>query len=234
MTGVCYKETMNGVLQVVQNGRVEYRRALREQYEFLEKRQQGIIPDTLLFVEHPPVLTLGRQADGGDILLPRDILAAKGIDVVEIERGGEVTYHGPGQIVGYLFIHMDRVQGDVGLLINRIEEVFIRLLKNEYGIEAGRDAEHRGVWLGREKITAVGIAIRKRVTMHGFAFNVNTNLSHFSMIVPCGIRGRGVTSLENILGAPQEIDSVIKMIVDAFVAVFGYSDYVLQKDGSGL
>jgi lipoyl(octanoyl) transferase len=221
---------MGNVLQVITMGRVPYREALNIQYELREKRQYGLIGDTLLLLEHPPVLTLGRQGEKGDILLPRELLEQRGIDVAEIERGGEVTYHGPGQIVGYLFFHMDIVRGDVGLLISRIEEVIIRVLKEGYGIRAGRDPEHRGVWLGMEKIAAVGIAIRKRVTMHGFAFNVNTDLSHFSWIVPCGIRDRGVTSLEHQIGSPQDIEEVKNRLIGSFVAVFGYSGYVLQEE----
>lgn len=227
MHPVCYKVTMGDQLQVILLGTVPYGEALQIQYELREKRQQNLIPDTLLLLEHPSVITLGKQANTGDILLSPDLLEKKGIEIVEIERGREVTYHGPGQIVGYIFFHMDIVKGDVGRLISQIEEVFIRVLKDGYGLTAGRDAEHRGVWFGREKITAVGIAIRKRVTMHGFAFNINTDLSHFSWIVPCGIQDRSVTSLEKVLGRPQDMDAVRNKVIEAFLAVFGYSDYVL-------
>lgn len=220
----------NNLLNVRMLGTVSYSEALDLQHELLRQRQESTIPDTLLLLEHPPVLTLGRSSDTKDILLPREALERRGVEVVEIERGGEVTYHGPGQIVGYIFMHVDRVRGDLGRLITNIEEIFIELLKDEYGIAAGRDPEHRGVWIGNRKITAVGIAIRKRVTFHGFAFNVNTDLNHFSWIIPCGIRGKGVTSLHSEIGKKSDINSVMIRTAEYFKSVFGYTEMKIQEE----
>lgn len=216
-------------LQVINYGRVGYQDALKIQHSFLERRQQDLIPDTLLLLEHPPVLTVGRGGTEADVLLSREELEKRGVTVVHIERGGDVTYHGPGQMVGYIFMNVSRLNGEVGALIHRIEEVFIRLLDKEYGITAGRDQKHRGVWVENKKITAVGIAIKKRVTMHGFAFNINTDLSHFSWIVPCGITDRGVTSLEKLTGGPVDMETAKSMVGSWFGSVFGYGEVLTRK-----
>ena len=204
-------------------GLVDYERAYTLQKKLLEKRQQDEIGDTLLLLEHPPVITLGKRGRDTDVLVSPDILAKMGVAVCEIERGGEATYHGPGQIVGYMFIDLAGHGKDIRRFIRNLEEVFIQLLDQEYGITAGRDTEHTGVWVGDTKITAIGIAIRKGVTMHGFAFNVNTNLDHFKWIVPCGIRDKGVTSLQMLTGEQQEMDKVIDGVARSFCRVYGYT-----------
>lgn len=210
-------------LQVLKPGRLPYDQGLALQENLIQERIDERIPDTLVLLEHPPVITLGRNGAETDIVAAPATLKENGVAVHRIGRGGEATYHGPGQLVGYPIIHLYERARDIRRFVFNLEEVFVRLLAKEYGIEAERDAEHRGVWVGAEKVTAIGIAIRNRVTMHGFAFNVNTNLSHFSWIIPCGIRDRGQTSLAKLLG--HELDSgVVEELVERyFREVFGYS-----------
>ena len=227
---LCYNNCMAGTLTVIQLGEVPYRDALEIQYDFHEKRHQDRIGDTLLLLQHPPVITMGRTAEQKDILLSESVLQKMGVDVVPIERGGEVTYHGPGQIVGYLFLHVQRVEGDIGKLIFNIEEIFIRLLQDVFSIEAGRDPDHRGVWIRDKKITAVGIAVRKRVTFHGFAFNVNTDLNHFKWIVPCGIQGKGVTSLKAETGKEQDIIGIGKSVAEYTAGMFGFHGMDIRNE----
>lgn len=212
------------VLEGVFPGRVPYGEALEWQKKLLAERQVDAIEDTILLLEHEPVITCGRRTDGNDILIPRDRLEAAGGSVFMIDRGGEATYHGPGQLVGYPIIHLRNHQRSVRKFVNNMEEVFIRYLRDDFGIEAARDEEHPGVWVGRDKITAIGISIHGGVTMHGFAFNVNTDLSHFQWIVPCGIRDRGVTSLERLTGKPQDFQAVAKRIFGMFANVYGYDE----------
>ena len=204
-------------------GRMAYGPALELQHEMVRKRMEEKIPDTLILVEHPPVITLGRKAPDSDILVPIETLQAAGAQVHRVTRGGEATYHGPGQIIGYMIINLYQHQRKLRLFIERMEEIFIRLLDRHYGIAAHRDLEHRGVWVGNEKIAAIGISVTHRITMHGFAFNVAPDLSHFDWIVPCGIRNRGVTSLARLSGSTPDIEVVKKQVVDAFCEVYGYT-----------
>ncbi len=211
-------------LEVMDAGRMPYSEALDLQHRLVEARRENSIPDTLILVEHPPVITMGRKATERDILASRAELDAAGVEIHRITRGGEATYHGPGQIVGYAIIDLAAHQRKVRLFVERMEEVFVRLLERHYGIEARRDEEHRGVWVGNEKITAIGIAITRGITMHGFAFNVSPDLSHFSWIIPCGIRDRGVTSLEALTGKTLDLEKVKCQVVESFRSVFGYRE----------
>lgn len=211
-------------------GKVDYPEALQLQEQLLALRQQNQIPDTLLLLEHPPVLTMGRRAKGENILAPTAFLASQGITVHEINRGGDVTYHGPGQIVGYPIINLNGYGRDIHAFIQMLEEVFIQLLDREYGITARRESQtFTGVWVGGAKITAIGIAVKQWVTMHGFAFNVNPNLEHFRWIVPCGLQGREVTSLARLLGHTPEFDRVCHQVVDYFGRVFDVTPVILPK-----
>lgn len=203
-------------------GLIAYPDALALQRRLLKQRQAGSIPDTLLLLEHPPVITMGRSAIEADILATPAQLAAAGASVEYIERGGETTYHGPGQLVGYVILDLRRHLRSLKRFVHLLEEVFINVLQDHYHITADRDEEHRGVWVNDEKITAVGIAVQQRVTFHGFAFNVNTDLSHFAWIVPCGITDRGQTSLEKLTGRTQDMGRVKKEIGQALAHVFGY------------
>lgn len=179
----------------------------------------------LLFVEHPPVYTLGKSGDISNVLIDEEARTAKGIDFFRTNRGGDITFHGPGQIVGYPIIDLEKYYTDIGKYLRNIEEVIILTLK-DYGIVAGRSAGETGVWIdpdikGRErKICAIGVRTSRWVTMHGFAFNVSTDLSYFNYIVPCGITGKQVTSLEKELGHNVNINDVKEIMRKNFEKVF--------------
>lgn len=225
-------------LNVVDLGRMDYGQALALQESILARRIRGEVPDTLLLVEHPPVLTVGRRGSSSNILVSTDMLKTMGVEVYDISRGGDVTYHGPGQLVGYPIMDLGNMGKDIKDFVWKVEEVFIRLLKQEYGIHAERDEKkYTGVWVGKDKITAIGIAVKKWVTMHGFAFNVNTDLSHFNWIVPCGITDKGVTSLEKILGQAVDFQRLSQKVAEAFCQVFHREAVIVPKedllDGAG-
>jgi lipoyl(octanoyl) transferase len=218
-------------LNVAFLGRIDYKEALDLQGRLLILRQKGKINNTLLLLEHPPVITLGRRGIYSNIIAPDSELAANRVGVYEVARGGDVTYHGPGQIVGYPIVDLKEINKGVKDFVWGIEEIFIRLLKNQYGIPARRDEKkYTGVWVGDDKITAVGIAVKHWVTMHGFAFNVNTDLEHFKWINPCGITDKGVTSLEKLLGCPQDFDELIKMVAEYFCEIFDFQPEIIEKD----
>ncbi len=209
-------------LNIVRLGRLDYGQALDVQLDLLKKRQDGEIGDTLILVEHPPVLTLGKRSSEGLILASEEVLKEHGISVYQTNRGGLVTYHGDGQLVGYPIVDIKRSGIGIRRFVGGLEQVFIDLLRNEYGIDAGKDAEHTGVWVGKSKITAIGLAVRRGVTMHGFAFNVCPNMAHFGLIVPCGIQDRGVASLETLLGKSVDFSHVSKQVIEYFKNEFGY------------
>jgi lipoyl(octanoyl) transferase len=202
---------------------VPYAEALALQRGLVEERRAERIGDVLLLVEHPHVLTLGVKGDGGrgHILATDEILAERGIEVFETGRGGDITYHGPGQIVGYPIIDLKPDRQDVHRYVRDLEEVLIRAAA-EYGIQAGRVPGLTGVWVGDGKLAAIGVRIARWVTSHGFAFNVSTNLDYFDLIVPCGIADRGVTSLERLTGGPVDRLDVQNRIVEHFTEVFSY------------
>jgi lipoyl(octanoyl) transferase len=202
-------------------GRVPYAEALALQRSLVEDRRAGVIGDTLLLLEHPHVLTLGVRGDGGrgHILASADVLAARGIEVHETGRGGDITYHGPGQLVGYPIIDLNPGRRDVHRYVRDLETVLIRTAA-DYGIQAGRVEGLTGVWVGDDKVAAIGVRIARWVTSHGFALNVSTNLDHFKLIVPCGIADRGVTSLERLLGRGVEMAEVENRIIEHFRNVF--------------
>lgn len=182
---------------------LEFGRAWELQGRILEARIAGRIGDVLLLVEHPPVITLGRAADPGNVLTDREGLAARGIGLFEIDRGGDVTWHGPGQLVGYPILDLAACPGlgkDVHRWLRVLEDVLIEVLA-EYGIEGGRVAGRTGVWVGGAKVAALGVKVKRWVTMHGFALNVSCDLAGFGAIVPCGIADAGVTSMA-ALGGP--------------------------------
>jgi len=209
-------------LNIVRLGKMDYGKALDIQERLLAARQGGRIGDTLLLVEHPPVLTVGRRGSDANIRVSREWLADHGVTVYPVNRGGDVTYHGPGQIVGYPIMDLTGHGRDIKAFVSGIKDVFIRLLAEEYGIEAtGGEGEYTGVFVGEEKITAIGIAVKRWVTMHGFAFNVNTDLNHFDWIVPCGLADRGVTSLEKLLGSPRDFDRMNEIVARYFCESFG-------------
>ena len=214
---------MGRSLDVRRLGRIAYPDALALQRSLVEERRAGAIGDTLLLVEHPPVLTLGVRGDGGrgHILAAPEALATRGIEVFETGRGGDITYHGPGQIVGYPIIDLNPDRRDVHRYVRDLETVLIGAA-GEYGVTAGRIEGLTGVWVGNEKLAAIGVRIARWITSHGFAFNVSTDLDHFSFIVPCGIADRGVTSLERLVGHPIDIAEVENRIIEHFANVFDF------------
>jgi lipoyl(octanoyl) transferase len=215
-------------ITVAHLGLKDYQEALVIQERLRALRHDKAIGDTLLLLEHPPVITLGRRGESGNIHLPKEVMDTLGIKIFEVTRGGDVTYHGPGQIVGYPVFDLHDHGRNLREFVRKLKEVFIRLLKEEYGLEAyGDDKKYTGVWVGREKITAIGLAVRQWVTMHGFAFNVNTNLKHFKWINPCGITDKGVTSLQRLLGRPLDMALVIRQVGETFCRIFeGNIDWV--------
>jgi lipoyl(octanoyl) transferase len=210
-------------------GRLRYADGLELQERLVAERQAGRIADTLLLLEHEPVFTLGRNARAEHVLLPADALRARGFDVFETGRGGDVTYHGPGQAVGYPILDLSPDRRDVHRYVRDLEEVMIRTCA-DYGLGARRIAGLTGCWLGDEKIGAIGVRISRWVTSHGFAFNVATDLEAFRLIVPCGISDRGVTSLERQLGRAPALDEVMDRLASQLAAVF---EKRLEVEASG-
>jgi len=200
---------------------VPYTEALAMQRALVEDRRAERIDDTLLLLEHPHVLTLGVRGDGGrsHILVSDDALAQRGIDVHETGRGGDITYHGPGQLVGYPIVALKPDRCDVHRYVRDLEDVIIRTAAS-YGVDAGRVDGLTGVWVGRDKLAAIGVRISRWITSHGFALNVTTDLDYFSLIVPCGIADRGVTSLARLLGRPVDRREVEDRIAAHFCTVF--------------
>lgn len=210
-------------------GETDYLEALAMQERLLQLRQQNKVPDVMLLLQHPPTLTLGTRDNRFNIITPQTELERQGVKIYKITRGGDVTYHGPGQIVGYPILNLNGYGKSVRIYVDKLEEVFIQLLREEYGLKAGRDNKYTGVWVADEKITAIGCAVKRWVTMHGFAFNVNTNLSHYQWINPCGITDKGVTSLQNILGQSQDIEKVNKQVITHFSRVLNCKPQLINR-----
>ena len=217
---------MPRALEVRCLGRVGYDEALALQRALVDERRAGRIPDTLLLLEHPHVLTLGvRQGGRGHIVATPERLAALGVAVHEAGRGGDVTYHGPGQLVGYPILDLKPDRQDVHRYVRDLEEVMIRTCA-EFGVVARRLEGFSGAWVddrvrGLEKVAAIGVRIARWVTSHGFALNVNTDLEFFRLIVPCGISDRGVTSLQRLTGSAIDPTIVQDAVVRQFADVFG-------------
>lgn len=209
-------------LEVRRLGTVPYAEALQLQKDLVEERRVGRVPDLLILLQHPRVITLGVKGDGGrsNVLATDERLAELGIEISETGRGGDVTYHGPGQIVGYPILDLKPDRCDVHRYVRDLEEVMIRVCA-DYGVSAGRISGLTGAWIGNEKVGAIGVRISRWITSHGFAFNVNTELADFQLIVPCGITDHGVTSLEKATGRTRLIAEVEDRVVDHFAAVFG-------------
>jgi lipoyl(octanoyl) transferase len=201
-------------------GRTPYAEALALQQSLHDARKRNEAPDTLLLLEHPHVITLGRGANRTNILADEPTRAAKQVELFETGRGGDVTYHGPGQLVGYPIINLAPDRQDVRRYVRDIQEVLVRTAR-DFGVAAEpRGGEYVGVWVGDDKLAAIGIRISRWVTMHGFAFNVSTDLEYFNLIVPCGIADHGVTSLEKILGEKIALEAVAESVTKHFGDVF--------------
>jgi lipoyl(octanoyl) transferase len=217
-------------VQIRRLGLVPYADGLELQRRLVEERKADRIPDTLLLLQHPHVLTIGVKKDGrSHILASPDRLASLGVEVFETGRGGDVTYHGPGQLVGYPILNLDPDRRDVHQYVRDLEEVMIRVCA-DYGIDAGRVPGFSGAWIkgpgGEEKIGAIGVRISRWITSHGFAFNVATDIEFFNLIVPCGIADRGVTSLAARLGGAPPMAEVEDRVVARFSDVFGRTTQV--------
>ena len=200
-------------------GQEPYERAWDLQHALVRARQEGRLEDILVLLEHDPVITLGRTGDPRHILASAEELQRAGIRVQRIERGGDVTYHGPGQLVGYPILSLEAHHLGVSDYMHALEEVLIRTL-GDLGLPAQRQAGIIGVWIGPAKVAALGARVERGVTYHGFALNVNTNLDHFALIVPCGLLGRPVTSMQRELGAPVDMQRVRERVMWNWIQVF--------------
>ncbi|NOX37533.1 MAG: lipoyl(octanoyl) transferase LipB [Calditrichaeota bacterium] len=222
---------MNGeekVLHVIDLGRQPYRPVWDFQKQLQQLRMAHRIPDTLVLVEHDPVYTIGKNGTDLHVVASETFLKSRGIEIVHVDRGGDVTYHGPGQLVGYPIFDLHQHRQSVSWYMRQLEEVFIRLLR-EWGVEADRQQGYTGVWVGEDKIVALGVRISRWVTLHGFAFNVNTDLSFYDGIIPCGLFHRGVTSLTQLLDRPVTLEEVKPQVVEQFRQVFSFQNVAFRK-----
>ncbi|MBV8878571.1 MAG: lipoyl(octanoyl) transferase LipB [Planctomycetaceae bacterium] len=196
-------------------GRLSYADGLALQKETVRRRVAKEIPDALILVEHPPVITMGKMSKAEHVVGSRP-----GVEVVTTPRGGDVTYHGPGQIVGYPIVDLTAGKLDLKKYLERLEEVMIRAVAG-YGVTAGRQAGMTGTWVGDRKIGAIGVRVERWVTSHGFALNANTDLSGFDLIIPCGLRGKGVTSIAREIGRDVDLAELRRSVAAIFGQVFG-------------
>ena len=220
-------------------GRLDYGRSLSVQKARVAARQQDLVDDGLLLLEHPPVVTLGRNAEAENVRATLSGMAERGVELFRTGRGGDVTFHGPGQLVGYPVVDLKPDRRDVHRYVRDLEEVLIRTA-GDFRVQAGRVEGLTGVWVGREKLAAIGVRISRWVTSHGFAFNVSTELDYFDLIVPCGIRDRGVTSLQRLLGRRVPLEEVAACVASHFGRVFAREmirstpDEMLAVDGASV
>ena len=196
-------------------GRLPYGEALALQKDTVRRRVAKEIPDTLILVEHPPVITLGKMAKREHLIGSR-----ADVEVVETPRGGDVTYHGPGQIVGYPILDLTALNTDLKKYLFKLEEVMIRAVAR-YGVTAGRQEGMTGAWVGDRKIGAIGVRVERWVTSHGFALNANTDLGGFDLIIPCGLHGKGVTSIAREIGRDVDLDELRRSTAEIFGEVIG-------------
>ena len=208
-------------LQIIDLGLIDYDIAHKLQLSMVEERIKGKIPDTLLLLEHPNVITLGRRLKSFNSMI-------EGIPVYHVERGGEATYHGPGQLVGYFIVDLNSINMSIKDFVSGIEEVLIRTLKT-FGLEAGRVEGHPGVWVNNMKIASIGLALKWWITYHGFALNINTDLEYFKLIRPCGLDPTIMTSMEKIIGRKIDMRDVKKVLVKKIVEVFPYSEISFEQ-----
>jgi len=213
------------MLPVVEWGRREYSESLDAMRALVRARREGAVEDTLILVEHPPVVTVGVEGDDGSA-------ATSGLPVVPVERGGRATYHGPGQLVGYPIVDLDRRGRDVRRFVHEVEEVVVRSVA-PFGVTAGHVSGRRGVWVaGERKIASIGIAVDHWVTFHGFALNVDPDLAAFDRFHPCGFSGSVMTSLAREVGRPIRLDEVTPHVVDAWRETFGSANATSRRDAA--
>jgi lipoyl(octanoyl) transferase len=224
------------ILNLVHLGRIDYGAALALQKQMVEARHTGQIGNTLLLLEHPPVLTLGRNSHRENVLASDEFLAYRGVEIHEINRGGDVTYHGPGQLVGYPILDLRSFTPRLGAVdyVRLLEEVLIRACA-DYGVRAQRIAGRTGVWtfaggsVAEKKVAAIGVHISRGITSHGFALNVTTDLRDFELIVPCGIADRSVTSLDLEADPPVTTESVLNSVARHFGRIFEHQVLWLES-----
>ena len=214
---------MSQKINIVDLGRMDYQSAWDFQKEFHNKVLLGKEADTLFLVEHEPVYTLGKNANNNNLLKK----ANSNVKVFNVERGGDITYHGPGQLVGYPILDLHNYQKSISWFMRTLESILIETLSS-FGIHANQKEGLTGVWVGDEKIGAQGVRISRWVTMHGFSLNVNTDLSYFESIVPCGIVNCEITSMKQLLGNPQDMDLVKKRTVNAFNKIIVSSENKME------
>lgn len=202
-------------------GTLGYAEAFALQKQLQEQQLAGTLGSGLLLVEHPPVITVSKRANLEDIVAPEKVLAKRGIALEQTDRGGQVTYHGPGQLVVYFLFNLKDFQEDLHQFLRQMEETIMQLLQH-YGLQSYRSDGRTGVWVGKEKVCALGIHVRRWWTTHGLALNVSTDLNHFGLIIPCGIRDRGVTSLERLLpaGTCPSMEQVKQVFLEKIAAEF--------------
>ncbi len=215
-------------LNVFRLGRTEYGKCWDVQKQVFDLRASGGIDDTLLLTEHNHTYTIGKSGDDNHLLAREAELLAAGVTVFHNDRGGDITYHGPGQIVGYPILDLHNHYLDLHRYLRDLEEVVIGTLK-DFEVVATRKPEYTGVWVGNEKICAIGVKTSKWITMHGFALNVNTDLSYFGRIIPCGIFEHGVTSLQAVLRREMEMGEVMQCLADHFARVFHFDVSTLDE-----
>lgn len=206
-------------------GLIDYNDAWELQKKVFDKRNKGTLKDTFFLLEHPHTYTLGKVADKKNLIGSQEFIRKYDIKIYDIDRGGDITYHGPGQIVGYPIIDLKDWKQDTHLYLRKLEQLIIDTCA-EYGLDTGRREGFTGVWIEDRKIAAIGIKVSRWITMHGFAFNVNTDLNLFNGIIPCGIKNKEVTSLKKELGREVGIKEVKQKLVNNFKKVFDYDDYV--------
>jgi len=204
---------------IIDLGLVDYQKAWDLQHQLWSRRVEDELPDVLLILEHPNVITLGRRGNRSHLIASSGVLEAMKIPIFHVERGGDITYHGPGQMVVYPILHLKEYGYQVVRYVDQLEEVVLRVL-GDFGIEGRRDPSNRGVWVDKDKIASVGVAIRKRVSLHGIALNYETDLKYFDLINACGLEGKKVTSMAEILGTGISRARLLERVISHFEEIF--------------
>ena len=221
------KEHISKQLDYINLDRMKYQQVYDLQKKLVKLRYQSEIPDCLIVCEHDPVITMGRGTDKNNLLVSEESLRKKGVDLFEIERGGDITFHGPGQVIMYPIINLQGRGKDTHKYLRDLETVVINTL-NELGLKAGIKKGLTGIWVNDHKVGAIGVAVSKWITYHGLALNVNTDLDYFKLINPCGITEYPVGSISGLLGRTIDIDDIKKLLIDSFVRYFGYEKIIPQ------
>jgi lipoate-protein ligase B len=217
---LCIDVIMDNLGYIIDLGLMDYTKAWDLQHHLWSKRVEEKLPDLLLLLEHPHVITLGRRGNRSHLIVSPEVLEAMKIPIIHVERGGDITYHGPGQIVVYPILDLKDYGYRLVRYVDQLEEVVLRVLR-DFGIEGGRDPSNRGVWVDGEKIASVGVAIKRGVSFHGMALNYETDLKYFDLIHPCGLEGKRMTTMARILEAKISRDRLCERICFHFGEIFG-------------